>query len=524
MLFAKKLKQETKEDFALILNPVRDELAKSRAIERMAEIFPLTLEEAGDLVENTPIILLEGLGQEVGEQLRKYMAETNADVILTDDQSFRRKCFRAIWPTPPNLSFLQTNTVSEVKKPVSDREELDALRQPLPETIQKPAADPFSLDLPPQESDHSDSWRKEKLREVEMLTEQAIRNEKIDQLSKEKSKLEQLASNLQRENDHLRTVVAEKDRRQEDKNESAQDEISKLKGSLKTSEDAKNQLKGQIQKLENEFSDWQKRADADLQKSEEKRFEYEEQLSNLKSTVEKQLAELRETKQALEKATDTKAHEAEIIAIQNQKVQTEQALESLKSKVSGLEQVLEAAKKAYDEKIQAKDKEIAGLRQKSEDWSVSHTALMREFEELRRKHASDIETLTARNQELQTQNEAAQKQLRDYAAIAEQQELIEKRNRLAAQLLEKESLLRELGVRHEILNSELKDREGEVREILNKREQVEKEIQKDRQADKYLLEQLKLREKEKIKSQERFSSRRSGVEISKPGENGLKHP
>jgi len=523
MLFTKKLKQEAKEDFALILNPVRNDIAKSRIIERMAQVFPLTIEEAGDLVENTPIVLLEGLGQDVGEQLRKYLAETNADLMLTEDQSYRRKCFRAIWPTPPNLSFLQSGSASEGKQEVPVREELDAVRQnqPEPNPEPEPALDPFSLDAVPQESADLDTWRKEKLREVEMITEQAIRDEKIDQLSKEESKLQQIILNLQRENDQLKTAQLGKDQYQKE-TQLAQAEIAKLNDSLKTSEQEKNQLKGRIQQLENEFSDSQSKLESELQQAGNKRSEYEQQISNLKSTVEKSLSELSEAKEALRKATDTQAHELEIIAIQNQKIQLEQALDEAKGQVSELQNTAEVLRHGFEEKIRSKEGEVTGWKKKVEEAATSHSALLREFEELRRKHASDVENLTVRNQELQNQYEAAQKQIREFAAVAEQQELIERRNRIAAQLLEKESLLRELSVRHEVLNSELKDREKETRDVLAKREQIEKDILKDRQADKYLLEQLKLKEKERNKALERFTSRRSNVEIGKPGENGLK--
>lgn len=515
MLFAKKLKQEAKEDFALILNPVRNDIAKSRVVERMAQVFPLTLEEASDLVENTPIILLEGLGQEVGEQVRKYFAETNADLMLTEDMGFRRKCFRAIWPTPPNLNFLQNNSATQSKPSTPVREELDAVRQTPP--AQEPVADPFTLEPVSEGASDSETWRKEKLREVEMITEQAIRNEKIDQLSKEKDALQQSILNLQRESDQLRKAAQHEQNQYQKNHQLAQTELSKFESLLKTSDQEKNQLKGRIQQLENEFSDWQKKSESDLKQSENKRSEYEEQISNLKTTVERQLDELKEVKQALKEATDTQAHEMELLALQNQKVQVEEALDKAKSTISTLEHGLEALKQGFEEKIRTKENDINAWRKKFEDAVAAHSALLREFEELRRKHASDLENLTTRNQELQNQHDAAQKQIREFATVAEQQELIEKRNRLASQLLEKESILREIGVRQEILGSEVKDRQEEVRELATKRDQIEKDILKDRQADKYLLEQLKLKEKEKNKTLERFASRRSNVEIGKPG-------
>ena len=112
MTFGKKtISQEIKETWALVLNPIRGEITKSRMIERMVQVFPLAIEEADDLIENTPIVLLEGLDRVTGDQVKNYFCETGADIILTDDKTFQRRCFRAIWPSPPKFDFV---------RPVSD--------------------------------------------------------------------------------------------------------------------------------------------------------------------------------------------------------------------------------------------------------------------------------------------------------------------------------------------------------------------------------------------------------------------
>ena len=67
MPFGKKGNLEIKEKLALILSPVRGELSKSRVIERLVQVFPLSIDEASDLVDNTPIVLLDGLEKGVFE-------------------------------------------------------------------------------------------------------------------------------------------------------------------------------------------------------------------------------------------------------------------------------------------------------------------------------------------------------------------------------------------------------------------------------------------------------------------------
>ncbi len=123
MLFKKKTNTETKDIWALVLNSLPNEIAKSRMIECMAKVFPISIEEASDLVDNTPIILLEGLDQVTGEQVQNYFLATGADLILTEDRTFQRRCFRAVWPSPPKFDFIESESESVSNPSLAQKED-----------------------------------------------------------------------------------------------------------------------------------------------------------------------------------------------------------------------------------------------------------------------------------------------------------------------------------------------------------------------------------------------------------------
>src|SRR3989338_1506048 len=110
MLLGKKPKYSIESEWAVILDRSTNEFGRSRAIERLADIFSISQDEARELIENTPIILLDRLPLEVAEKVKVHFAQANVDCSLTNDTFAKRKCFRTVWPEQPNLSQFLNNT------------------------------------------------------------------------------------------------------------------------------------------------------------------------------------------------------------------------------------------------------------------------------------------------------------------------------------------------------------------------------------------------------------------------------
>src|SRR3989338_7098639 len=108
MLLGNKKNQEREQNWSLVLNPVSNEIDKHKLAQRISEAFKLSLDESLDLVNNTPIILLDNLTRPIASQIKDYFGAVHAELFLTNDVYVKRKCYRTVWPDPPNLSFLES--------------------------------------------------------------------------------------------------------------------------------------------------------------------------------------------------------------------------------------------------------------------------------------------------------------------------------------------------------------------------------------------------------------------------------
>ena len=113
MLLGKKTKSGIESEWAVILDRSPNEFLRNRAIEKLAETFSISQEEAKDLIDNTPIILLDHLSFELAEKIRDYFTSVSINCSLTKDTFAKRKCFRAVWPHQPSLMHLLGETSAD---------------------------------------------------------------------------------------------------------------------------------------------------------------------------------------------------------------------------------------------------------------------------------------------------------------------------------------------------------------------------------------------------------------------------
>lgn len=500
MLLGKKSKSTLESDWAVILDRSPNEFLRTKAIEKLSETFSISEEEAKDLIENTPIILLDHLSFELAERVKDSLTQGNINCSLTKDTFAKRKCFRAVWPEPPNVNHLLGEGAGE-------------------------SAEEFEDSMPPS----AGVVLTPKLKTSDEFTPPPAFSEPVDD---EERRLRELTLDLQKENEMLRL------------------ELEKAEHSVRAQEQKK--IGGEIQKLQNECFRHEETIESlrnehrtltakieELERGARGFSEAQLELEHLRLKVSEapesaisksELAELRSQSDHFQAACLKAQNLARLAQSEARQYQTEWAqvkkacsegraeVEDLKRMLTqaqadsvGLKEEQERIRLEAESRLQNYTGELEEWKRKANDWSASYFKVVKENEFLRSHQNEELESLKERNQQLQGQMEQAQKQIRDFANQLEQQEFIQKRMKATTQVADQEARLKGFVQKQQTLESEIRLREEELKTVLSEQEAVEQEIVKAKQVQKYLLEQAKLKDK----TQSRFV--RPRTQGSNPG-------
>ena len=179
MLLGSKRSQESDHNWCVVLKSVASEIDRRRIVQQMTQTFSLSDEEAADVVNNTPIIILDNLNRVLATKAKDYFNALGAETLLTNDLVRKRKYYRTVWPEPPNLAFLAAWEPSSAPKlkemepeplALSPEEALHELQVKLSEPALKSSAQPVLSGSSVMEENlkrEIDHWRSEyqKLRE-----------------------------------------------------------------------------------------------------------------------------------------------------------------------------------------------------------------------------------------------------------------------------------------------------------------------------------------------------------------------
>ncbi len=102
----------------VILKPLHDQI-RHGLVESLCRHFDMAVEEAENVVLNTPNILFDELTQEAAGRVKDLFRETGAEMFITDDAVVKSKCYRTVWPETPDLAWLEaepSNGKAESKK------------------------------------------------------------------------------------------------------------------------------------------------------------------------------------------------------------------------------------------------------------------------------------------------------------------------------------------------------------------------------------------------------------------------
>jgi len=265
MLLGNRKKQEEEQNWCIVLTPLRNEIDKKKVARKISEVFYLSLEEALDLVSNTPIILLDNLSRSLAAEVKDYFRNEGAELVLTNDIFYKRKCYRTVWPETPNLSFLnQWNEAKSKPDSVSGQalaaeEALQELRSLQPrQNSSQPSSDPVK----DSSGGYSAKEKKQLLDELEMWRKEcSLRRGEVEKLQASLSKLTAVGNSGDRGMPGQDGKLAEKDKlareqqaaikNLQDKYEALREEYrqarsffeDKVSVSTRDSQDAKGKLK-----------------------------------------------------------------------------------------------------------------------------------------------------------------------------------------------------------------------------------------------------------------------------------------
>ncbi len=491
MLTGTKRTQPGGQDWFVVVNPLKSELERNKLSREIATAFRLPVNEALDLLANTPIILIDNLLYATALQVKQYFRSCPSDILVSNDSSRKRRCYRTVWPTPPSLAFLRT--VEPLAAPLSknDTEKLDhdEAIQEIRSWIQ---------------TEGVSSGRGGRTAPKQGMSHQHGRHFRSI-LEEEREKLLKESVGLREDMGQLRKAL-----------EKAQTEVAQKERAVQQSEAAKKQKEKEALELQALLAQAEEKYELLREEFRQTRQYFEEKIGAedhksgefLKQIEERDLThkELLQEKQALVKSfqavkTDLERSRDELEQArrewESQSAQVRRELENQKTLAEGLQakiRNLEEGKKIVQlsesrllQELETQTGEAKRWEQKTSELEKELRRLRGAFEDQQKAWQVRLAQLEAREHDLET----ARKQIRELHAEMDQRELSLKKNQLHEQLLTKESRLKQVVKHQEKIEFEIREREEEMRKLLAEQETIEREVIEAKQSQRHLMEKLK---------------------------------
>lgn len=362
MLLGHRKNQEREQNWSLVLNPVSNEIDKHKLAQKISEAFKLSLEESLDLVNNTPIILLDNLTRSIADSVKVFFETMPAELFLTNDVYLKRKCYRTVWPEQPNLSFLD-----RLSAPVSAHADTQENRRLAPDEA-----------LNELRSLQNDSAAKNKsVKSPAVKKEDSPSTDSSGFLKKEIEQWRQKFEELERETVILRGQLKDNARRsaaqQGDSTriQNFEQETARLKAFAKSAEQkyeaiqeeyrqARALYENKIVTSQEEARKWKTKLDEGSQKArngaddslklEKRMLEGEREIENLRAEKSRLAGELDKLRKQFEgePSLHVKTDQIQALLVQ-EKAALQQDGEKLQTRVRELEQVLQSRQVSFDE-------------------------------------------------------------------------------------------------------------------------------------------------------------------------------
>lgn len=489
MLSSSKKTQQSAQDWFVVLNPLKSELERNRISKEIAKAFQLPVEEANDLVVNTPIILIDNLLHETALQLKQYFRSTQAEILVSNDHILKRRCYRTVWQTPPNLSFLhQLDSKSSPPKDTTEKLDQEEAIQEIRSWVQTEAFSGEGGERLPRDSHENRHFRN-------------ILEEDREKLLKESVGLKENMIQLHKALEKAQNGVVEKERMlqaSEGVRKQREKEVEELRLIVGQSEEKYELLREEFRQTRQYF--------------EEKIMSYEKKSEELLHSIEERdltNKELLQEKQVLQKSFYSIKNDS-----QHAQNEYERAHREWESQMAQLSRELENEKKMtidFQAKIQNLEegkriiqtsesrlmKELESQTQQAKQWEQKVLESEKEIRKIREAFEEQLKLWQIRLTQLEARERAlenAHHQIHQLQWELEQREILQKKNQIHEQLAAKETRLKQLVKLQEKMESEIRDREEEMRKLLVEQEVVEREVIEAKQMQRHLSEKLKVKD------------------------------
>lgn len=477
------------QDWFVVLNPLKSELDRNKIAKEIAQAFLLPVEEALDLVANTPIILLDNLLYATALQVKQHFRTSQAEILVSNDGFLKRRCYRTVWPVPPSLSFLNKPEIKNTSRKLEEQEKLN----------QEEAIQEIRSWVQIEES--SDDRAVPDLHRVNQTNNRHFRSlleEEREKLLKESAGFKETIEHLNKSLEKTQEDIAEKEKfvqAEESARKQKEKEAQELQSVVGHAEEKYNLLREEFRQTRQLFEE--KLAAQDGKAQELLRQIEERELANKELMQEKMALQknFNNIKNDFQRAQDE--HAQSRLEWENGMAQLGRELESQKRMVADLHlkiQNLEEGKRIVQTSEERLINELERQTEQARRWEQKALELERDVRKLRESFEDQLKTwqlrlaqLEAREHELDT----ARKQIRQLHAELEMREMGQKKEQLHEQLVVKEARLKQIVKQQEKIETEIRDREEELRKLLAEQETTEREVLEAKQSQRQLMERLK---------------------------------
>lgn len=475
----------------MVVNPLKSELERNKIAREIAKAFRLPADEALDLVQNTPIILMDNLLYATALQVKQYFRGFQSEIIVSNDSFLKRRCYRTVWPTPPSLSFLHTAAPSSVASQKNETEKTDHhdAIQEIRSWVQTEGLSSRGEARPPAKSS---------IPHTNARHFKSILEEEREKLLKESLALKESGSQLRKALEKAQAEVLEKEKIaqvSEAVKEQKEKEVQELQALVNHAEEKYELLREEFRQTRQYFEE---KLGSEDHKSEELLKQIEERdLAHKELLQEKQalLKSFHAVKNDLQRAKDEQEQarrewESQASQFRREMENQKTLVEGLHAKIKNLEEgkrIVQSSETRLIQELELQTQQAKRWEQRASEFEKEIRQMRVAFEDQQKSWQVRLAQLEAREMDL----ENARKQIRQLHTELDQRETVQKKAQLHEQLLSKEARLKQVVKQQEKLESEIRDREEEMRKLLAEQETIEREVIETKQAQRHLAEKNK---------------------------------
>ncbi len=476
----------------MVVNPLKSELERNKIAREIAKAFRLPADEALDLVQNTPIILMDNLLYATALQVKQYFRGFQSEIVVSNDSFLKRRCYRTVWPTPPSLSFLHSAAVPpNAASQKNETEKIDhheAIRE-IRSWVQTEGLSSRGETRPPAKNGMANS----NTRHFKSILE-----EEREKLLKESLALKESGSQLRKALEKAQAEVFEKEKiaqASEAAKKQKEKEVQELQTLVNHAEEKYELLREEFRQTRQYFEE---KLGSEDHKSEELLKQIEERdLAHKELLQEKQalLKSFHAVKNDLQRAKDEQEQarrewESQASQFRREMENQKTLVEGLHAKIKNLEEgkrIVQSSETRLIQELELQTQQAKRWEQRASEFEKEIRQMRAAFEDQQKSWQVRLAQLEAREMDL----ENARKQIRQLHTELDQRETVQKKAQLHEQLLSKEMRLKQVVKQQEKIETEIRDREEEMRKLLAEQEAIEREVIETKQAQRHLAEKNK---------------------------------